>query len=265
MTYREVQPGPAIRPFVECFWFLELEASDAPAVQRVVPDGSPELIFHLGSPFEWFHNGAWRVQPRCFLAGQITGPLLLRPTGPARIAGIRFLPHGAARVLRIPMHHATGRIVPLADLAPALLRDFERACETGDTAALDTSLRPIRAVDALVHEAVCRIVSARGAWDVSHLARDLGITTRHLERLFRDEVGLSPKLFCRIQRFQHIFQVIEGRRPDWVQAALACGYHDQAHLIRDFRDFAGEPPSLLLAEGDLARHFLRDPRPAIGS
>src|SRR6185436_21146188 len=91
------------------------------------------------------------------------------------------------------------------------------------------------------------------------VARWLGISTRQLERRFKDRVGISPKLFSRMQRFQRVFRAIGGGRPDWARVAVECGYHDQAHLIRDFRDFAGETPAVLLAGDDLARHFLRCP------
>jgi AraC-like DNA-binding protein len=67
---------------------------------------------------------------------------------------------------------------------------------------------------------------------------------------------MAPKLFARIQRFQRVFPAIEREGAGWVDAAAACGYYDQAHLIRDFREFAGEPPAALLAGDELARHFL---------
>jgi AraC-like DNA-binding protein len=67
---------------------------------------------------------------------------------------------------------------------------------------------------------------------------------------------MSPKYFARIRRFQRVFHAMEHAGGGWVDAAAACGYYDQAHLIRDFRAFAGEPPSHLLATDDLARHFL---------
>src|ERR1051325_3955305 len=93
MLYREHRPPAALRPIVQCLWTLE--AGEGP-VQRVVPDGRAEMIFNLKEPFEAFVDGEWRRQPRSFFAGQITGPLLLRPSGPAKILGIRFRPHGAA-------------------------------------------------------------------------------------------------------------------------------------------------------------------------
>jgi AraC-like DNA-binding protein len=106
--------------------------------------------------------------------------------------------------------------------------------------------------DELVDEAA-RLLSHTP--DVGAAAALLGVSPRQLERRFKMRVGISPKYFARIRRFQRVFPAIE-EGSEWVDAAAACGYYDQAHLIRDFRAFAGEPPSHLLAGDDLARHFL---------
>jgi AraC-like DNA-binding protein len=91
------------------------------------------------------------------------------------------------------------------------------------------------------------------------------LSARQLERRFRHATGIPPKLFGRMRRFQRVFHALEspdGRWAEspygrWADVALRCGYYDQAHLIRDFRQFAGKPPAALLAgDSDLARHFL---------
>src|SRR5437899_66826 len=103
MKYREIQPGAAVSSLIERYWILECEGGLSDGTQRVVPDGRPELILNLGDPFESLHDGEWRTQPRSFLAGQITGPLLIRPRGPAKILGVRFHPHGAGQAFGLPM------------------------------------------------------------------------------------------------------------------------------------------------------------------
>jgi len=260
LEYREIRPVGETRDFIDCFWTLECDASETARVERVVPDGRAELIVNLAAPFQSFQDGQWHLQPACFLAGQITGPLLLRPSGPAKIMGVRFLPHGAARVLGESVDELTGRMTPVADLSRELARAIESGRESASFTRIEEALaKARRGPDLMIGEAVRQIVRARGACDVARLARRLALSTRQLERRFQRGVGMSPKLFCRIQRFQHVFQVIEGGRPNWVHLAVECGYYDQAHLIRDFRDFAGKTPSVLLGDADLARHFVRDP------
>jgi len=261
VRYREIPPSARLQAIVDSFWILEHDGEDA-APQRVVPDGHPELILNWSQPFEAFQNGRWEVQPRCFLAGQIDGPLLLRPHGPARILGVRFHPDGAARVLAAPMHELSGRFTAVEDLAPTLARDLNYALESREAiarveAALCSAANSVRAEDMVVNEAVRRITHTRGAADLAQLARELGVGTRQLERRFRATVGLPPKLFGRLQRFNNVFRALAEPQRNWVDAAVACGYYDQAHLIRDCKSFSGNTPTALLAEdADLARHFL---------
>ena len=246
MLYREFAPGGDAGRFVDRYWVLEGAAPGT--VQRVVPDGRPELILNLGQPFESLNEGEWRTQPQCFLAGQLTGPLLLRAAGATRILGVRLRPGGAGQLLGVPVEELTDRVVAAGDLGLqslghcSTLSDVERALlglERGSA-------------DELVDEAA-RLLGHTP--DVGAAAALLGVSPRQLERRFKARVGMSPKYFARIRRFQRVFPAIE-EDGDWVGAAAACGYYDQAHLIRDFRIFAGEPPSHLLAGDDLARHFL---------
>lgn len=259
--YREIRPSAALAPFVDAIWTLDHDGVD-PSAQRVVPDGHPELILNLGQPFEFFDGVRWHGQPRCFLAGQIEGPLLLRPSGAAKMVGIRFHPHGAGSVLHAPVESLAGRFTPIADLAPQLARDLDRALTSVDPVAgvdcaLVGRLGYSSARDLVAAEAVRRIIGERGACDLTGLASDLGVSIRQLERRFHASVGLPPKLFCRMQRFIHVFRAVSEQPSNWADAAVDCGYYDQAHLIRDFRSFSGATPAALLADdADLARHFL---------
>lgn len=260
VRYREIVPAERLRAFVEAFWTLDSDDPAPAPPQRVVPDGHSELILNLGEPFEHLDSdGRWRRQPRLFFAGQIQGPLLLRAHGPARILGVRFTPHGAAAILRPPMHELAGRFTSIDDFSPALQRELERALDSREPirAVESTLLRVAHHADPAIAAAVGRMTNCRGAVRLASLATDLNLSGRQLERRFHSAVGLAPKTFCSLQRFVEVFRVIGAGDPRWVDTALACGYYDQAHLIRDFRRFSGETPAALLApEADLARHFL---------
>ena len=247
MRYREFAPGADAGRFVACYWMLE--GATPGDVQRVVPDGRAELILNLDQPFESLQDGRWQAQPQTFFAGQLTGPLRLRAPSATRILGVRFRPGGAGQLLGVPMQETTDRVIPAADLG---LRSLG---ELTTVAALERALPAMErgSPDELADEAA-RLLAA--APDVGAVAVRLGVSSRQLERRFKRRVGMSPKHFARIRRFQRVFHAMEGCSLGWVGAAAACGYYDQAHLIRDFRDFAGEAPAQLLAGDDLARHFL---------
>jgi AraC-like DNA-binding protein len=83
---------------------------------------------------------------------------------------------------------------------------------------------------------------------VRELAHEAGLSRRRFAQLFREQVGLAPKLYCRLQRFQNTLKMIaSGGSVDWAQLALAAGYFDQSHLAHEFHDFSGLSPSAYLA------------------
>ncbi len=265
MNFCQIRPSAAVGRFVDHYWMLE-DRSPASGVQRIVPDGRPELILNFGNPFESHKDGVWTSQPECFFVGQITGPLLLRPSGPAGMLGITFRPHGATQLLGLPMCELTDSAVALADLSRRLFRELERVRElsslTQALAALDPILHAFAEQtlidDDPVSYAVRDIERTSGLVRVSEVADRIGWSTRQLQRRFKDSVGMSPKLFGRMQRFQGIFRTMEGPGSDWVNAAIDYGYYDQAHLIRDFREFSGKTPTALLGqEIDLSRRFVQ--------
>jgi len=218
-------------------------------VQRVVPDGRPEIILNLAEPFEALRDAAWRKQPQCFLAGQITGPLMLRARGKPHIIGIRLRPGGLGRLLGIPASDCTGHTIDAGELGLEALRSATSIAEAEQIILQRECGTP----DVLVHHAVDLLSQSA---DVGNVAAQLNLSPRQLERRFRSRVGMPPKHFARIARFQRVFRAVEVADGGWVQAAAECGYYDQAHLIRDFRELAGAAPTHLLAGDELARHFL---------
>jgi methylphosphotriester-DNA--protein-cysteine methyltransferase len=95
---------------------------------------------------------------------------------------------------------------------------------------------------------------------IADVARRMGVSPRHLTRTFRHAVGLTPKMFARISRFQRVAAVLDDGPGDVLAGvALDCGYYDQSHLVRDVRAFAGGTPVALRAalDGELAEYFLR--------
>jgi AraC-like DNA-binding protein len=271
MQYREIKPNASAARFVKCYWLLEdgLLEDGAPTSshQRVVPDGRAQLILNLGRPYEVQTEQKWQLQPQCFFIGQITAPLVLRASGPFRMIGINFHPHTAGQLLKISMCELTDTAaVSLDDFSGQLCQEFNRIRE------LRSPLEWFPVLDHIVHTlgeradtdnrllsaAVKELERVGGLMRIAAVADHAGVSLRQFERRFIQAVGITPKLFSRIQRFQRVFPVLEREHSGWADAAVRCGYYDQAHLIRDFRELAGKTPLALLAEEtDLARHFLQ--------
>jgi AraC-like DNA-binding protein len=263
MDYLELSPPPPLDRVVHRFWFLRTGSGAEPGIQTIVPDGRCEIVLHLGEPFaELDAAGRPRPQRRALVAGQLTGPLRLASRPGADVIGIR-LRTGAAHRLLAAQRELTGRVVPLADvvrgLEPRLLDAVRGETDAGRrTARLCAALagalscRPAGAVEA----AVARLGTGQPT-TIAELARSVGITPRTLQRRFQAEVGLDPTLLRRILRFRAAFRLLERLPPGrWSRVASRAGYFDQAHLIRDFRRFAGTAPSAFFGAGpELARAF----------
>jgi AraC-like DNA-binding protein len=253
---------------VRCIWTLEGEADDlAAAAQPIPPDGRSEIVVHLGDPFDVTRSdGSVERQSRTIFAGQLTSPLVLRPTGRIAVVGVRFHADGVPAVIRSPQHHLAGQTIDLRDVTAVLARQLHDACAGGPTLAHAARAVMIclehhadhSRIDRHVRIAVGAIRRQRGLESVEAAAALTGVSRRHLERRFQDVVGLSPKRFARITRFQHALRMFErgaaGHRG--AMTAAACGYADQAHFIREFGELAGcSPEAHLLRDAMLSRLF----------
>jgi AraC-like DNA-binding protein len=224
VPYHEIEPAPALRPWVECFWSRTDDAS--PDEHRVLPDGCADLIFDL-------RDGESAV------IGTMTRPLLVRADARSALLGIRFRPGRAAAFLRLPLAELTDARVPLRDV-------WKNWDGRVDMASLESELLrrldPDR--DRRVDAAVDRIIASGGAARIAELASEIGISRQHLARQFLHHVGISPKAFARVMRFRRVIERLGHREEvEWADVALEHGYYDQSHLIADFRELAGTTPS----------------------
>ena len=268
VIYREIAPIPQLADAVQCIWFLEGSTSGLAEPDAVLPDGRPELILHFGDRFERVNRRGDRVlQPSMIFAGQLTAELLLRPTGRVAVLGVRFHPHGASSMLPMPQHDLVGLTVDVESLSRRLARELAMVdCASGlPGAAMDVQrvlaqwMQPSR-IDARVRFAVDAIARARGLVTVDALSDAANMSVRHLERRFLEDVGTTPKRLARIARFQHALRTLErlDSRHVGVETAATCGYADQSHFIRDFRQLAGCSPSeYLLRHGALTGFFVK--------
>jgi AraC-like DNA-binding protein len=248
--YRELVVPPPFDALIESVWCLRGEMDAAPE-QVVVPDGRVEIVLHLAQPFALIGaDNVARTQSSALVAGQLTSPIRVTPTGPADVIGIRFRASTATSVLPVSLGELTGIVAPLSAVHPRLAGALLQAA-VGEP---DLARRADVVTDALAKFVARplpeRLLVATSALDVPDspsiavLADRLGLTVRTFERHMLHHVGLAPKTLHRVLRFRRAFRLLErvptGR---WDRAALAAGYFDQAHMIRDFKEFAGAPPS----------------------
>jgi AraC-like DNA-binding protein len=262
MRYHEIHPRAPLNSFVECFWTLEGDGPSTDAMpERILPDGCVELILNFGDRFSQYTNTHRKLQPRHFLVGQMSGPILISPNGAVQLLGIRFHPGGTSPFFRVPMTELTDRIVELGAISSELERELLLAEKTHviESVLLARLLRG--RYDSSSMTLAAQIVSSAGCISIDRLATKAGISSRQLERRFMRDIGVGPKLLSRILRFQQVFRAVERVDPEWASIAVDCGYYDQAHLIRDFNQFAGQTPAVLFSQQSaLTESFTRKAR-----
>jgi len=231
--------------------------SDASEFERptepVLPDGCPEIVFNLADRFQRLHaGGEIETQPAAIFSGQLRTNIQIRPTGKVRLFGVRFHPAGASLFAGFHLAELTDRIVSLdsvfghsAGLIEEMIAEastFEDRVSLFEKVLL--GLLPMRREIDPIAEAASKMIVAKGGREpVRQIAGLFGVSERRLERKFDRSIGLSPKLFSRIARFQNIVRHIGlSGTPDFLDAALSFGYYDQSHMIRDFNEFAGTSP-----------------------
>ncbi|HXV63111.1 MAG TPA: helix-turn-helix domain-containing protein [Vicinamibacteria bacterium] len=262
LSYREVSPHPSLGRHIECYWFLRSRSPTTATPESILPDGCMELVLNLNAPIRrLIRDGRSEIQPPRMLVGQMDRCIVIQPTGRVDLVGVRFRPAGAHPFFRLPMSELANRFVP-AESVFRIEEGLEDSQSTESRSrALDRVLRNAVAGnegDRDLDSVTAWILGADGRVSVSEIARHMGVGSRQLERRFRTGVGLSPKTFTRIVRFQSIF----GRAPSdvrrWAEIALDCGYYDQAHFIKDFKRFTGESPAAFFASDNaLTRVFTR--------
>lgn len=176
---------------------------------------------------------------------------------PATLLGVHFKPGGALPFLPVPAGELANRHVALGDLWGAAAAAFcDQLAEARTAAAafqlVEQALLARVARSPHLHPAVAFALAAfrqgQQAPSIAAVSAQVGLSARRFGALFRDQVGLPPRRFCRVQRFQAVLaQVQQARQVHWADLALACGYYDQAHFAHDFRAFAGLTPRDYLA------------------
>jgi AraC-like DNA-binding protein len=253
-------PSPALRGHATAYaGFAERTAR--PVRREELPFGGVAVILAL--------DGTWRIDGMefaSFAGGLIDAPVVSEHAGVAELVQIDLTPPGARALLGVPGRELAGAVVALEDLlGPAAGRLVEQLRAThGWTARfalvdrfLVRRLAAARQASPDVVRAWSRLQESGGTLPVGELARELGCSTRHLARRFGEDVGMTPKAYARLLRFERVVTRMRTGERDLSRLAIGCGYYDQAHFNRDFRSYTGTTPTALIADVEQRMRSLR--------
>ena len=245
-------PAPGLhRHVVEYEGYVERGATEG-LLRQQVPTTLVPLILNFGSAWAAADEPGGRHELHdSFVAGLYERSTYVAASGPASCLQINLTPLGAHTLLGVPMSELANRIVSVEEVARTLAplvdrledRDsWEKRFELLDD-FLVRRLANARALADDVAWAWAALERTGGRAPIGWICERLGRSRRHLAARFRDEIGLPPKTVARIMRFDRAVARIGGGGTTLAEVAFECGYFDQAHMNRDFRQFAGTSPA----------------------
>jgi len=239
MLYRERRPSCALEEFVECAWSLE---GPKPVVGYAVPpDGCIDIVYDRATGVR--------------VVGAMTSQQHFAFEAPPVLAGIRFHPGMARPFIGVSAAELTDGSMPLeSNWGRELRRRLDDArCMDEASAILLGAFRPSVARPEPIHRAMAALTHANGSSDLDWIAGQANMSPRHFRRRCLEETGLTPKRLSRILRFRFASRLADqSRTPNWPAIAANAGYFDQAHLIRDFREFTGRTPMAVFSNTESA-------------
>jgi AraC-like DNA-binding protein len=257
---RHYTPRPPLSNFVDILWLYE-GYSKPHDKERLLPDGSMELVVNLSEDearvYDRRDTSQFQTSRGVVLVGVQSEFFVIDTAEQVSVMGAHFKPGGAFPFFNLPAGEFHNQHVSLDLLWGTSARDLrDRLLEALTPEAkftiLEESLlahasRPLLrhpAVNFALHE----FGDSRRSPSIAEVTGQIGLSSRRFIDVFNDQVGLTPKLFCRVQRFQKVLRNIGMSRDiDWTDVALSCGYFDQAHFIHDFRAFSGLSPTAYAA------------------
>lgn len=255
MLYLQHTPAAPLNRFVRMLWYAQAPQSE-PGRERVLPNGCAHLILNLKR--DYLHDclegqADARVAPALVVGSRSIYEIVAR-TDMTDLIGVLFEPGGFAAFARDAVDTFSNRTTNLEDLCGAEARGLrDRLREAPDPKTrfrlLETFLcariagplvEPVSARDEAVRYALRQLEHAPSMITVRDVARGTGWSERRFSQIFREAVGHSPKVWCRIQRFQCAVQRLHaGADVRWAELALDCGFYDQSHFANEFRAFSG--------------------------
>lgn len=248
--FKIFRPSERLKPFVRYYWILK-----SPAMQPTLtfPIGYPQLIFHRGARFHIPEPAAEQAQ--FTISGQVNFPAEIQSHGSVETIVVVFHPHAAGTVFNIPVSAFYNQEIDgysLGDLGLNRMADeVLHNDDSEDTIRLIERCLELRLNECGLHDfnrigASLRELFHNRIFHVEEMAHRACLSRKQFERIFLKAVGMKPKEYSSVARFQKSLWLMQNGNQDFADISYACGYSDQSHFIREFRRFSGFTPTGLL-------------------
>lgn len=257
MNYQTFPPHPDLESLISCYWTLEVPKTEDTQRQRIIPDGTIEMAFILGDDIKRYTSeDSFILQPRAMVLGHTIAPFYIEPTGHVDTFSIRFYPYGFANFVTVPIKALANTETPLSQLfedktANKLEQDINYAADTKQRIEIIESfllnrLNEQMTVDKIVKATVDTLLATKGSTSISKILKEDLSKRRQLERMFLNQVGVSPKQLGKLIRLQSALKSMINEEQNLTHIAYQNDYYDQSHFIKDFKEFTGVSPKEFL-------------------
>ncbi len=247
MTYTEFRPNELLSPYIDTYWY-GFSFNEKEEFHKILPDGCVDIIFSFGEAKQF---GLDPTYPN--IIGAMTTFSEGSYSNEVSMLGIRFKPAGFSAFTRTPISEFTDQRINLT-LTETLFDEYlyaellEKETTQAKIQYLDSyfikKLKRMFEPEARIVYAVNLIRQTKGLLPLTEVAESSCLSLRHFERRFKTAVGISPKTFSKVIKFQHSISYLKKNGDaSLFSIAVDCGYYDQAHLIKEFKSLSGNSPS----------------------
>ncbi len=253
------QPGPALQQYVQGIVYSNFCPDHQ--VDRLIPDGTVNLIIELGDVPQFIYDNTDLSRKRKYSGAWVSGMQMEYISISAANKGmivVQFCPSGAYPVLHVPIKELNNLVVDASLILGASIHDLREKLMEAPTVAqkiefleqwLSSRILEQTVPAAVVQYAVEQTLHNPTTINIQDIKDKIGYSHKHFIQLFNKYIGLSPKQFQRIVRFNKTLESInQGMAINWAQLSLDCGFYDQAHFIKEFKNFSGLNPTEYLSE-----------------
>ena len=255
MNYQEFKPTGILKDLVQCYFICETE-TDVLSEDKVFASGSIEIMFNLGATRKQFSlNGNLITEPDIQLWGQVLKPVAIKSFGKHSIFGIRFFSHAAVCFFNEAIDQFNDAVFNLEDVIGKKINEVHSKLLGTHTIIEKIEIteqflnerlllfdKKINKLN-LVSNVMSELVQEEDRANMNMIAHRYGISSRYLQKIFLQYAGVTPNLFRKINRFQKSLYLVANNNNSLTSIAHHCGYFDQSHFIKDFKEFTGTTPS----------------------
>ena len=242
MVYKEFQPHPALTPCIDAYWTVTGDLRELKS-EKIFPDGCIDLIFNLGTACKT-DNGNFTMQPeKIYLVGTMTGFKKVEMVSETKLLGVRFKPAAFPFFYKFSSLHEITDVT--IEFEKKLSPDLQKTVRYSASYLDDFFIKRLSTPKNILLPVIADLQHHKGRMDVSALAEKHCMTIRELQRRFKQQIGIGPKEFSNITRYQFAHAIIQNgvSNRSLLDIAFECGYYDHSHLTNEFKRFTGIVPS----------------------